>query len=131
MGEFLMSLLKAVIIAVVPLCATYLVSFLKKKSEQAVAQTENIKTRELMEQVTDAVCTAVTYTSQTYVDALKQSNGFDKAAQAAALNLSLEKAEALLSTVALAALSRIYGDTEAYLTSRIEAEVRRQKLAPI
>ena len=129
MKEFIMTLLQAVIAAAVPVCTAYIVGFLKKKSEQAKAQTESIKTRELMDQVTDAVCTAVTYTSQTYVDALKRSEGFNREAQNEALRKSLNKAEELLSETALAALSAIYGDAQDYLISRIEAEVRNQKIA--
>ena len=129
MKEFIMTLLQAVIAAAVPVCTAYIVGFLKKKSEQAKAQTESIKTRELMDQVTDAVCTAVTYTSQTYVDALKRSDGFNREAQKAALEKSREKAKTLLSASAMSALQETYGDAESYLTSRIEAEVRNQKTA--
>ena len=124
-----MVLLKAVVTAAVPVCTAYLAAFLKKKSAQAVAQTESAKAKALAEQVTDAVCTAVTYTSQTYVDALKRSSGFDKDAQRAALMKSLEKAEALLSEAALVALEETYGSAQSYLVSRIEAEVRNQKIA--
>ena len=129
MKEFILMLMQAVIAAAVPVCAAYFVGFLKKKSAQAQAQTENIKTKELMEQVTDAVCTAVTYTSQTFVDALKRTDGFTKDAQNEALRKSLRKAEELLSPVAINALHDLYGSAEDYLISRIEAEVRNQKIA--
>ena len=78
-------------------------------------------------EATDAVSTAVTYTSQTFVDALKKEGIFDKDKQQEALKKSLDKAISLLSESAKNALTDIYGDLEAYLTSKIEAEVRSQK----
>ena len=127
MNEFIMALLKTVLIAAIPVCTTYLVAFLKKKSDEAVLRTKNEKMRELMNQVEEAVVTAVTYTSQTYVDALKKNSGFSKEAQNKALLKSLGVAEKLLSDVAIKALHDLYGDAEKYLTARIEAEVRKQK----
>ena len=61
------------------------------------------------------------------VDALKKNGSLSKEDQAAALQLSLDKALSLLSGVAKTALDDIYGDAAAYLTSRIEAEVKNQK----
>ena len=130
MNEFIMALLKTVLTAVIPVCTTYLVSFLKKKSDEAASRTENEKMRELMNQVEEAVVTAVTYTSQTYVDALKKNSDFSKEAQNKALLKSLGVAEKLLSDAAIKALHDLYGDAEKYLTARIEAEVRKQKGSP-
>jgi hypothetical protein len=128
MREFLFTLLQAVATAAIPVCAAFLVQFLRKKSEQIGAQIDNMELKELLTEVTDAVSTAVTYTSQTYVDALKKEGIFDVEAQKIALETSLKMAISLLSESARSALATIYGNLDDYLVSKIEAEVRNQKM---
>ena len=82
-----------------------------------------------MERVSDAVETAVTYTNQTYVDAVRKKGILNMEAQKEAMEKSLEKTYLLLSEVAVDSLNEIYGSAEEYLVSRIEAEVRKQKMA--
>ena len=129
MREFLFTLLQAVATAAIPVCAAFLVQFLRKKSEQIGAQIDNMELKELLDEVTDAVSTAVTYASQTYVDALKKEGIFDVEAQKTALETSLKMAISLLSESARSALATIYGNLDDYLVSKIEAEVRNQKTA--
>lgn len=124
---FLWDVLHAIVLAVIPLCAGYVIKLIKTKAEQIGAQTDSLELKSLLEQVADAVSTAVTYTSQTFVDSLKKNGLFDTEAQKQALQMSLDKATALLSAVAKEALEDVYGDLNDYLTSRIEAEVRNQK----
>lgn len=127
MLEFLLELIQAVALAAIPVCSAYAVKFLKSKSAQIAEQTESDRIKDLLAQVTDAVTTAVTYTNQTMVDALRKQGGLSKEEQKKALQLSLNKALSLLSEVARNQLDLIYGDVSAYLTSRIEAEVKKQK----
>ena len=127
MNAFIIELLQAIATAAIPVCAAYLVQYLRRKSEQIIAQTDNMTIKAFLTEATDAVSTAVTYTSQTFVDALKKEGIFDKDKQQEALKKSLDKAISLLSESAKNALTDIYGDLEAYLTSKIEAEVRSQK----
>ncbi|MBR2896845.1 MAG: hypothetical protein IKC04_03045, partial [Oscillospiraceae bacterium] len=68
MKEFILVLLQAVIIAAVPVITSYLCSFLKQKSNQAAAKTNNELAASYIKEAADAVTTAVTFTSQTYVD---------------------------------------------------------------
>ena len=123
MNTFIIELLHAIATAAIPVCAAYLVQYLHRKSEQIIAQTDNMTIKAFLAEATDVVSTAVTYTSQTFVDALKKEGKFDKDKQQEALNKSLDKAISL----AKKALEDIYGDLAAYLTSKIEAEVRSQK----
>ena len=127
MKEFLFELLQAVATAAVPVCAAFLVQFLRRKSAEAAARTDSLTTKELLAEVTEAVTTAVTYTSQTYVDTLKKNGVFDKEAQLKALEKSKDKTLSLLSASAKSILAEIYGDLDAYLETKIEAEVRAQK----
>ena len=127
MNAFIIELLHTIATAAIPVCAAYLVQYLHRKPEQIIAQTDNMTIKAFLTEATDAVSTAVTYTSQTFVDTLKKEGKFDKDKQQEALEKSLDKAISLLSEPAKKALEDIYGDLRAYLTSKIEAEVRSQK----
>lgn len=128
MKEFLFDLLYAVSTAAIPVCAAFLVQFLRRKSAQIGAQTDSLTSKKLLDEVTNAVTTAVTYVSQTYVDALKKNGTFTRANQKIALDLAVERAKKLLTAEARDFLTVAYGSLNDYLVSRAEAEVRRQKL---
>lgn len=127
MSEFLPTLLQAVIIAAVPVCAGAILKGIQAGAKYLASTAENEAARTYLEDVADAVSTAVTYTSQTYVDRLKASNEFSKENQKEALRMAVEQAEMLLTAEARAFLEKVYGDLSSYLVSRIEAEVRKQK----
>lgn len=128
MSEFLTQLLQAIIIAAIPLVGAYLTKFLKQKADQIASEINSAELKALIAQVDDAVSKAVTYTTQTFVDSMKKNGVFDAEAQKEALKKSLDKTMALLSEVAKSALEEIYGDLQDYLTVRIEAEVKSQKI---
>lgn len=127
MNEFLSTLLQAVIIAAVPICVGAAIKGIQAGAKYLASKTENEAAKKYLEDVADAVSTAVTYTSQTYVDALKKSDKFNKENQEAALQMAVDKAATLMTAEARAFLEKAYGDLNAYLASRIEAEVRVQK----
>ena len=83
----------------------------------------------LAEEITSRLEDAVYATTQTYVDDLKKSGSFDKDAQLHALAMSLSTLLGSLSQGAKDYIQKNFGDAETYLTGRIEAEVKRQKLA--
>lgn len=82
----------------------------------------------LVKEIASAAADAVAMVSQTYVDSLKAAGGFDEAAQKQALSMALAACLASLSQSAQDYIKRTYGDVNAYLTTKIEAEVRAQKL---
>ena len=128
MNEFLFDLLYAVSTAAIPVCAAFLVQFLHRKSAQIGAQTDSLTAKKVLDEVTTAVTTAVTYVSQTYVDGLKKYGNFTRENQKVALDLAVDQAKKLLTAEAKDFLSTTYGNLHDYLASRAEAEVRRQKL---
>lgn len=127
MTEFLMNLAEAVLIAAIPVVVAFFVKSSKATVAHLAVQTKNETVERYLEDITDAICTAVTYTSQTYVDKLKADGKFDKDKQMEALNTAVEQAKKLLTAEARDWLEKAYGDLNAYLISRIEAEVRNQK----
>ena len=127
MKDFILVLLQAVIIAAVPVITSHLCSFLKQKSNQAAAKTNNELAASYIKEAGDAVATAVTFTSQTYVDTLKNSGAFTVENQKEAFNKAMSKAMEIMSAEAKNYLAKAYGDLTNYLATKIEAEVRGQK----
>ena len=128
MKEIALTVLQAVLSVVVPIATGYLVAFLKNKAAQAKAQTENEAAKRYIDEIENAVSTAVTATSQTYVDALKKENTFTLEAQSKALKMAYDTALAMLSTSAIDFVENVYGDLYKFLTAKIEENVRVQKM---
>jgi len=128
MKEFLLELLRVLAMAAIPVCTAFLIQFLRRKSEQVKAQTSSTAAKELLTEITDAVTTAVAYVSQTYVDTLKKNGEFTKEAQSKAAQQAFSICRASLSSDAIAFIEARCGDLTRYLTMKIEAEVRAQKL---
>ena len=91
---------------------------------------ENATLAKYAQEIAQAVATAVTYVSQTYVDELKKSGTFTEENQRIAIEKALEVAKQQLTQQALDFISTAYGDITQYLTSLLEAEVRNQKSTP-
>lgn len=126
--EILIELCVAVITVVVPILTRYLILVIKNMAESAAADAEDVKVQGYILEIAQAITDAVSYTNQTYVDALKASGGFTKEAQLEALQKALDTAKASLSGSAVQFINEVYGDLTEYLTPKIEAAVRAQKL---
>ncbi len=131
MNEFIAILLQAVLVAAVPVCAAIIGNGIKALADYLAQKSESDEAKRFLVAVADAVSTAVTYTSQTYVDALKKSGEFTKENQEWALKVAIAKAKTLLAEEAIKYLEGAYGSLERYLEGRIEAEVRNQKMGVI
>ena len=132
MQDLVSDLLVAVVTVCVPIFTAYIVKAIQKAGDNAAADTEDIKVRGYIEEITAAITQAVSATSQTYVDALKENGEFTLEAQKEALQKSIETAKSILSPAALEFIDDVYGDFVEYVTPKIEAEVRKQKLeAPV
>ena len=101
---------------------------LYKLADAKRAEADLTRTDLIVAEIADALAAAVAMVSQTYVDALKAAGAFDKEAQKEALSRALAACLASLSQSAQEYISTTYGDINAYLTTKIEAEVRAQKL---
>lgn len=128
MNEFLTTLLQAVLVAAVPVCAAFIGKGLKALAAYLGQKSESDAARKYLEAAADAISTAVTYTSQVYVDKLKETGQFTKENQQEALGIAVAQAKNLLTAEAITYLQTAYGDLNEYLKSRIEAEVRNQKM---
>lgn len=130
MQDILSTLLQAVLIAVVPIIAGFVAKGVVALSQYLGVKTDNATVAKYAQEIAQAVATAVTYVSQTYVDELKKSGTFTEENQKIAIEKALEVARQQLTQEALEFITTAYGDITEYLTSLLEAEVRNQKEAP-
>ena len=127
MQEFLKELFFAVITAAVPVLTAYIVVLVRKVGDNAAASTESTRAKRDITEATEAIAAAVAATNQTYVDALKNAGKFDGDAQKEAAEKALAACLTSISPAAQRFIEAAYGDIREYLTTRIEAEVRKQK----
>ena len=116
MTELILSALTAAVLVVGGFAAKALDKF-------AATNADN----KIVKEIASAAADAVAMVSQTYVDGLKAAGNFDAAAQKQALSMALAACLASLSKSAKSYIQKTYGDEAAYLTTKIEAEVRAQK----
>lgn len=128
MKDVMNELLIAVITVCIPIITTYATKWIKEIANNAAAKTDNVKVQGYLQEITDAVATAVSCTSQTYTDSLKESGNFTADAQREAFQKSYDSAVKIISPAAAAFIAEIYGDVGEYIAQKIEAEVRKQKI---
>lgn len=125
--EMLQKIFEVCIIPLLGILTTYLIIFINKKSKELQETTDNELYKKYIGMLQDTVVRCVIATNQTYVDALKDKNAFDKGAQAEAFKMTYEAVIAILSDDAKEYLSSAVGDLQKYITELIEAEVNVNK----
>lgn len=105
----------------------YLVALIRRETAQVQQQIDNDTASKYMDMASDAVAQAVTYTAQTFVDALKADDAFTKEKQLEAFNMAKEKTLEILGVTAVEALGEIYGDLDTWLDTKIEQVCREIK----
>lgn len=128
MNEILSNILMMVLVAVVPTISAVIVSAIKNVTNSLVEKSKSEITDKILIEISDCAQSAVLYVSQTYVDTLKAAGTFDDAAQKKALAMALAALTGSLTQSAKDFIVENFGDLTTYLTGRIEAEVKRQKL---
>ena len=88
---------------------------------------EHEKLNQYIDYAQEAITTAVTSVSQTYVDSLKKSGQFDKTAANNAKKQAIEIAEKLISDNSKIAIETVFGDFEEYINNKIEAVIKSEK----
>ena len=87
------------------------------------------KLARLISRVENIVSKTVILVNQTYVDALKETDMFDKEAQKAAFEMCKEKVLAMLNDESIKAIAETFGDFDEWIRTLIEAYVRENKLS--
>ena len=125
--EMLQKIFEVCVIPLLGILTTYLVIFIKQKSKELQETTDNELYKKYIELLQDTIVRCVIATNQTYVEALKDKNAFDKEAQEHAFKMTYDAVMAILTDDAKVYLSNVFGDLEVYITKLIEAEVNVNK----
>ena len=127
--EILQQIFELCVIPLLGILTTYLVKLIRKKNKELDEKVSNNISRKYIDMLADTITNCVVSTNQTYVDALKEANAFDKEAQEKAFELTYNKIMNILTEEAKEYLTAIYGDLEIYITTKIESEVKSHKEA--
>lgn len=127
--EILQQIFELCVIPLLGILTTYLVKLIRKKNKELDEKVSNNISRKYIDMLADTITDCVISTNQTYVDALKEANAFDKEAQKKAFELTYNKIMNVLTEDAKEYLTTIYGDLEIYITTKIESEVKLYKEA--
>lgn len=126
--ELLKMLIELVLLPAIPVIVTYVVKTLKAHIEAKIADVNNKDVAEYLTQICDIISQVVTSTTQTYVDALKAQGKFDANAQKQAFEKTRTAILSMLSEEARDLLEKLYGDVDTWLETKIEQEVKIQKI---
>ena len=127
--EILQQIFELCVIPLLGILTTYLVKLIRKKNEELDVKVSKEVSKKYIDMLADTITDCVVSTNQTYVDALKAANAFDKEAQKKAFELTYNKIMNVLTEDAKEYLTTIYGDLEIYITTKIESEVKLYKEA--
>ena len=103
---------------------TYYVGKLVKAGQD---KSENEKVDKYLGMLDVTIHNAVLATTQTYVEALKGKNAFDKESQQKAFEMTYNAVMGVLTDEAKKYLAEAVGDLQLYVTSQIEATVKMTK----
>ena len=125
--ELLYKIAEVCLIPLLGVLTAFFIKWLKAKEAELLVKVENDTADKYVSMVAQTITDCVIATNQTYVETLKKQGSFDAEAQKIAFQKTLDAVIAVLSEDRKAYLSELYGDATAYLTTRIEAEVKLQK----
>lgn len=127
--EILQQIFELCVVPLLGILTTYLVKLIRKKNKELDEKVSKEVSKKYIDMLADTITDCVISTNQTYVDALKEANAFDKEAQKKAFELTYNKIMNVLTEDAKEYLTTIYGDLEIYITTKIESEVKLYKEA--
>ena len=127
-NEVLQTIFQVVIIPLLTVLTTYAVKWINAKANEIKAQTQNEYAKKYVSMLNDTITAAVIAVNQTYVDALKQQDAFDKTAQEEAFKRVYDTVMLTLTEDAEYYLQEIIGDLNAYITTKIEEAVKENKM---
>lgn len=104
-----------------------LISYVNTKLEEGKKMSESDLTDKYLTMLQGTIEDAVLATTQTYVEALKNQNMFDKEAQKHAFELTYDAIMKVLTDDAKKYIESAVGDLETYITNKIESTVKLSK----
>ena len=125
--ELLIKIFEICIILLLGILTTYIVSFLRNKSKELSAKTNNETLNTYLNMLTDMITNCVIATNQTYVNSLKSQGKFDAEAQKRAFETTKNAVLLILTDEVKSYLSTAIGDIDAFIDNQIEAVVNINK----
>lgn len=125
--NILYDIFKVCVIPMLGVLTVYLIKWLNAKELEVKDRIESETGDKYVALLFETIRDCVSATTQTYVESLKAQNAFDAEAQKKAFQMSFDAVMAVLTDDAKEYLTHIYGDLTAYITTKIEAEVKAQK----
>ena len=125
--ETLSTILKVVLVPILPLLTTYIIYWLKIKVDELKEKINNEKFNKYLDILHELITSNVMMVNQTFVDALKKDEIFTKENQIEAFNLVKTNVLNSLKTEAVVILKSVIEDLDTYINTEIEATVRANK----
>lgn len=126
--QIITTILEICIIPLLGILTKMLVTYLQTKSKELASKTDNEIAEKYIKMLTETITSCVISTNQTYVETLKNKGEFTIEAQKVAFKDTYENVLKILSEDCKDYLQEAFGDLETYITNRIEAEVKAQKV---
>ena len=123
----LQQIFQVCIIPLLGVLTTYLVMFIKNKTDELKKTTDNELYIKYMNMLSETITNCVIATNQTYVESLKDKNAFDVEAQKKAFDMTYKAVMNILSQDAIEFLNSAVGDLDTYIRRSIEAQVNVYK----
>ena len=134
MNEMLKEIVELLLFTIITGCGIAIINkvitFLNEKIDnlqKTKTFAEHEKLNQYIDYAQEAITTAVTSVSQTYVDTLKKNGRFDKTAANHAKEQAIQIAEKLISDNSKIAIETVFGDFEEYINNKIEAVIKDGK----
>ena len=126
--QYITPIFEICIIPLLGVLTKMLIDFLQTKKQEAKQKTDNAVAQKYIDMLTNTITSCVIATNQTYVETLKKKGEFTKEAQIEAFNKTYENVIGILSTECKIYLENTFGDLQTYITNKIEAEVKANKV---
>lgn len=129
--ELLNQIFQLCIVPLLGVLTVFLIQFINAKKDELKRTVDNDLADKYLDMLAETIDTCVIATNQTYVNALKDKNAFDKEAQITAFNMTYDAVMTILNEEAKTYLNTVVGDLQKYIIEQIEATVNTYKYMPI
>ena len=125
--DILKQIFELVVFPVLSIGGIYLTYLISVKIKELKQKTNDETAKKYLDMLNDTISSAVLATTQTYVESLKNKGEFDLEAQKIAFQQTYDAVMKVLTDDAIKYITEFVGDLEAYVTTKIEAEVNMSK----
>lgn len=129
MSDTLRDFLYIILLICIPFVTALVKYGISEATKFLSARTKNEQVWQYIREIGDAVANAVAAMNQKYVDDLKAAGKFDETMQKEILKRAISAALKSISGDAQKYLKENYGDTSAYIETRIESQINQNKIA--